>query len=91
MKIYDVGVNDGSGIPIAADFGDADVPFKAGTKTYTPNAVPGYDPATRDWIATTPAMNTEAEMWTEFEVQRDYYREKVVNWIRRENAARLAE
>lgn len=89
-KIYDEMTFDQNGIPYASVPGDPQgkVSLKAGTKTYITNGTPAFDKATVDYVSTTPAVDAPAEMTRIYELQRDYYREKVINWIRRENALR---
>jgi hypothetical protein len=52
------------------------------------NGQPGFDPATMDYDSTVPGTQTAADMNTNWENLRDYYREVVIEWIRRENNAR---
>ncbi len=70
--------------------GSGAIPLKATLEPIVPNGQPGIKPENIDYIASTPEKNTAAEMAAEFEILRDYYREKVIEWIRRENAAREA-
>lgn len=89
-RIYDLLGFDGTGMPITADnFEDQTIPLKATQNTSDrANAQPRINYSTVDYISTTPAQNTRAEMLLEYEGLRDYYREKVISWIRRENALR---
>ncbi|HXH31099.1 MAG TPA: hypothetical protein VNJ01_09830 [Bacteriovoracaceae bacterium] len=68
--------------------GAGSIPLKANLEPQLPNAEPSINFSSIDYISTTPQQNTRSEMTYEYEVLRDYYREKVIDWIRRENAKR---
>lgn len=88
--VYDIMGLDENGIPFATDYGSRyPTPYKSSFKLHTPNAELAYDKETLDHISMTPEIDSIDNMWSLYEVQRDYYREKVINWIRRENEARL--
>ena len=84
-----MGFEDG-GLPSTSILGDRNgaIPLAGLTKTYMVNGQPGFDPATMDYDSTVPGTQTAADMNTNWENLRDYYREVVIEWIRRENDAR---
>lgn len=90
-KIMDELDFDQNGIPVAiapAAQNAGNVSLKAGKKTYVTGGQLAFDKATLDYVSTTPEIDDAAEMNRIYEEQRDYYREKVINWIRRENELR---
>jgi hypothetical protein len=89
-KIFDEVDFDSNGIPYAIDpeVINGNVVIKASKKTYVVGGEPAFDKATIDYVSSTPAIDGTAEMNRIYELQRDYYREKVINWIRRENNLR---
>lgn len=90
-RIYDILTFNGN-IPHASVEADGFVPFKGSlNQSFVTNGPLGFNRSTIDYISTTPATDTETQMWADYEVQRDYYREKVIQWIRLENEARLQE
>lgn len=94
-KVIDEISFDGNGVPYAAAPGDdASVSLKGGRKAYNALGTPETFDMTRaniDYVSTTPGNDPVTEMSRVYELQRDYYREKVINWIRRENVLRDQE
>jgi len=89
-KIIDEIDFDTNGIPYAVAPGATRgmVAMKAGKKVLIPNGQLAHDKANIDYVSTTPTQDPESEMNRIYELQRDYYREKVMSWIRRENELR---
>jgi hypothetical protein len=90
-RIYVIENYDSKGLPVSNGVSPRNglTPLKAGLKQYTANAEPALDRNSIDYISSSPEVNSQTEMWQEYETLRDYYREKVIEWIRRENTARL--
>lgn len=87
--IYDVqGIV--SGVPATSNLGDRNgtIPLKGNTRNFRAGAVNGFDRATIDYDSTTPATDPIGTMDANHEALRDYYRETVIEWIRREDALR---
>jgi hypothetical protein len=88
--VYDVlGFVDG-GLPATSTLGDMDglIPLSAPFKTFVTNGQPGFDRANLDYNSTTTLKDGPQVMNDNWEFLRDYYREVVIDWIRRENSSR---
>ncbi len=88
--VYDVMGFEDAGLPSTSVLGDRNgrIPLAGPTKLYVANGQPGFDRANMDYDSTTAVKDPSSTKDSNWEFLRDYYREVVIEWIRRENDAR---